>query len=31
METAQRKAMECIDLCASDYGKELAAIRKRVA
>lgn len=31
METAQRKAMECIDSCASDYGKELAAIRKRVA
>ena len=30
MDKAQRKAMECIDECARDYGKELKAIQRRV-
>ena len=29
-DKAQRKAMECIDECARDYGKELKAIQRRV-
>ena len=30
MDVAQRKAMECIDECARDYGKELGSIKRRV-
>ena len=30
MDKAQRKAMECIDECARDYGKELKQIQRRV-
>ena len=30
VDVAQRKAMECIDECVRDYGKELGAIKRRV-